>query len=237
MMSRDAVVRSAVEVSYRVPGHIMEFGVADGGSTRVIRRTASRMERYYGGAAKKRIYACDSFEGLPEPYENAKVGDFACDPPNIRGVTIVKGYFQDSLTPELARQVGKVALASLDADLYSSTKCVLDWLTPLLGTGSLLLFDEFLGDQEAEKRAFEEWAEANRIKTVQIGYFLREPSGWGSNIDARALYQIVGDEPLGRVTARWDLRSRAKAYLQDHPELYDRTRRLYRRYKGKRDNR
>jgi hypothetical protein len=32
--------------------------------------------------------------------------------------------------------------------------CALTWLTPLLGTGSLLLFDEFLGEQESEKRAF-----------------------------------------------------------------------------------
>ncbi|HXY65653.1 MAG TPA: hypothetical protein VEI45_15165 [Mycobacterium sp.] len=44
-----------------------------------------------------------------------------------------------------------MALASLDADLFSSTLCALTWLTPLLGIGSLLLFDEYLGDGGAEK--------------------------------------------------------------------------------------
>ena len=38
-----------------------------------------------------------------------------------------------------------MALASLDADLFSCTLCELTWLTPLLGIGSLLLFDEYLG--------------------------------------------------------------------------------------------
>ena len=44
-----------------------------------------------------------------------------------------------------------MALASLDADLFSCTLCALTWLTPLLGIGSLLLFDEYLGDGGAEK--------------------------------------------------------------------------------------
>ena len=233
MISRAAVLRTAVELSYGIPGHIMEFGVASGGSTRVIRGTADRMERYYGRAARKRIFACDSFQGLPESYEGLAVGHFAGEPPKIRNVEFVQGYFEDSLTEELAKDVGTVALASLDADLFSSTKCVLNWLTPLLRSGSLLLFDEFIGESEAEKRAFEEWSAESGVKTIQIGYFLREPSGVGNSIDARALYQVVGSEPIERLTARWDLKSHAKRLLQGHPELYARGRKLYRRYKGK----
>jgi len=38
----------------------------------------------------------------PEKYEKMEVGTFATDPPKIRGVKIVKGYFEDSLTPQLA---------------------------------------------------------------------------------------------------------------------------------------
>jgi predicted O-methyltransferase YrrM len=220
LISRASVLRTCVELSKEVPGNIIEFGVADGGSTRVIARTAR-------GSGKK-IFACDSFEGLPEAYENAAVGTFACDPPRIAGVEIVKGYFEDSLTDDLAKRVGRVAFASLDADLYSSTKCALHWLTPLLGSGSLLLFDEFLGENGAEKRAFEEWARECGVSVIRIGYFLREPSGWGSKIDARALYQVVANEPLARIT-KSSFKARAAKTLKGHPALYGLARKLYRK--------
>ena len=219
LFSRDALLRAVVPLAYQVPGSIVEFGVAKGNSTRVIQSTARKMERYYGAEHKKRIYACDSFEGLPEKYENAEVGAFACNPPDIKGVQIVKGYFEESLTDELAAEVGTVALASLDADLYSSTLCALGWLTPLLRTGSLLLFDEFLGENESEKKAFEKWSEDSGIKTVLLGYFARNPSAWGSKMDARVLYQVVGKEELVRPVARWDLKRRGSRLL-DHIRNY-----------------
>ena len=127
---RELVLEAVVRNTAHIPGNIVEFGVANGDSTRVIRRTLTRAERFRIRGRRKKIFACDSFEGLPEKYENADVGTFACTPPQIRGVEIVKGYFQDSLTAELAQRVGKVSFASLDADLYSSTLCALRWLTP-----------------------------------------------------------------------------------------------------------
>jgi Macrocin-O-methyltransferase (TylF) len=172
-VSRAQVLRMAVEASYKVPGNIVEFGVASGDSP-------------------KTIFACDSFEGMPEKYENLEVGYFACKPPRIRGVEIVKGYFETSLTPELAQRVGRVALASLDADLFSSTLCALTWLTPLLGNGSLLLFDEYLGGDNAEKRAHEQWQEATGIRTEAVARFVREPAGFGETPDERVLFQVTG---------------------------------------------
>jgi hypothetical protein len=119
-------------------------------------------------------------------------------------VEIVVGYFQDSLTDELARRVGSVSFASFDADLYSSTTCALRWLTPLLHTGSLLLFDEFLGENESEKRAFEDWSRATSLETIKIAEFGREPSGWGAKLDERALFQVIGADPLRlRRVVRW----------------------------------
>ncbi|QSX73837.1 class I SAM-dependent methyltransferase [Lysobacter arenosi] len=195
------VLELCVALSRRVPGNIVEFGVAKGESTRILRRAL--------GHSNKRIYACDSFEGLSEKFENAEVGTFACEPPRIRGVEIVKGYFEQSLTPELAARVGRVSFASLDADLYSSTLCALTWLTPLLGSGSLLLFDEFLGEKESEKRAFEDWSKETGLRTVRIAEFVREPSGWGTRIDKRPLFQVVGDDLLPKAAA--PLRKRLRA--------------------------
>ncbi len=185
-LPRESVIELAVELSRRVPRNIIEFGVSTGESTRVLRRALGRSE--------KRIFACDSFKGLPEKFENAEIGTFACAPPRIPGVTIVEGYFQESLTPQLTAEVGRVALASLDADLYSSTICALRWMTPLLGTGSLLLFDEFLGENASEKRVFEEWSQETGVQTLKVAEFLREPSGWGTRLDQRLLFQVIGEE-------------------------------------------
>ena len=107
-LRRAQVLRRAVEASYRVPGNIVEFGVASGDSTRAIIKTVQRLERTRTGGPRKTVFACDSFEGMPEKYENLEVGAFACKPPKIRGVEIVKGYFATSLTPDLARRVGRV---------------------------------------------------------------------------------------------------------------------------------
>lgn len=195
-LPRGLVLELAVRAAHLIPGNIVEFGVAEGHSTRVLRRALTRCERGQVLGQRKKLFACDSFKGLAEKFENAEVGTFACESPNIRGVEIVEGYFQDSLTPELARRVSQVSLASLDADLYSSTLCALRWLSPLLHTGSLLLFDEFLGENESEKRAFEQWAKETGICTVQIAEFLRDPSGWGTNVDKRVLFQVIGSDVL-----------------------------------------
>ena len=195
-ISRNLVLEMAVRLAEGVPGNIIEFGVAEGHSTRTIRRTLRSVERWQVWGPKRRIYACDSFKGLPEKFENADVGTFACEPPRIRGVEIVEGYFEHSLTPQLAQRVGTVAFASLDADLYSSTLCALRWLTPLLRTGSLILFDEYLGENQSERNAHDEWTREAGIRTVRVAEFLREPSGWGSKPDLRVLFQIAAAAEL-----------------------------------------
>jgi hypothetical protein len=202
VLSRTMTLELCVRMAYRIPGDIIEFGVARGGSTRVLRRVLSECERGQIGGARKTIYACDSFKGLREKFENAQIGAFACEVPNIPGVQIVEGYFEDSLTPALARRVGRVALASLDADLYSATLCALRWLTPLLQSGSLLLFDEYLGEQASERRAHEDWLRESGLRTIQLAEFLREPSGWGSTPDRRVLAQVIGPEVFTPLSPR-----------------------------------
>ncbi|BEL04393.1 hypothetical protein Q0Z83_025840 [Actinoplanes sichuanensis] len=196
--TRAQVLETAVFLSRATPGNIVEFGTYRGYSSRVLRDELWRAKLWDRKQWKKKIFACDSFEGLPEDYEKLPAGNFATPVPRLFGIRIVKGFFEDSLTPALAAEVGRVSLAHLDADLYSSTMTALEWLRPLLGPGSLLLFDEFLGADPAEARAFTEWTARHGIKTELLALFGREPSGKDSRSDRRALYQVVSDKPLAK---------------------------------------
>jgi hypothetical protein len=208
--SRDQVVRLAVQVARPVPGHIIEFGTWKGHSVRTMRDELWMSAIWDGKQRGKRIYACDSFEGLPEDYEGLPAGNFATPVPKLTGIRIVKGFFEDSLTPALAKEVGQVSLAHLDADLESATTTALDWLTPLLRPGSLLLFDEFIGEDPAEERAFVDWTERTGVKTTMLAMFGREPSGRGARSDRRALFQVVGDTELRKAPALFPTRIRRK---------------------------
>ncbi len=196
-LSRAQVLEISLRLAARVPGHVVEFGVADGSSTRTIQRLLRwhpriRMAPHW----RKQVYALDSFEGLREAFENAPVGSFAGPVPRLPGVVIVKGYFEETCTEELRQRIGRVAFAHLDADLYSSTLCALRWLTPMLDTGSILQFDEFIGGDNAEARALEEWHQETGTRLVRVAAFDREPSGWGSSPDRRAVFQVIGDGKL-----------------------------------------
>ena len=210
--TRSQVLELAMQISRPVPGHIMEFGVFKGYSARVLRDELWRCRTWDSRQWRKRIYACDSFEGLPTSYEHLPKGNFATPVPRLTGMRIVKGFFDKSLTPELAAEVGRVSLAHLDADLYESTVTVLDWLTPLLGPGSLLLFDEFLGEDPAEARAFLEWTEKTGIRTALLGFFAREPSGGGDMTDRRALFQVIGDESMAKAAPLFPVRLRRRLF-------------------------
>jgi len=195
--TRALILEMCVRLSLRVPGNIIEFGVATGDSTRVIRRTLKRYgRRWFIPFGRKQLFACDSWEGLPEAWENVDVGGLACEPPRIPGVRFVKGYFQDTLTEQLRREVGHVAFAHFDADLYSSTKVALEWIAPLLTTGSLLLFDQFIGGDMDEFRAFDEWRKSHGIQCLRLAEFDREPAGNGKDLDRRLLFQVVANEKL-----------------------------------------
>jgi predicted O-methyltransferase YrrM len=213
--SRAQVLELAVQLARPVAGHIVEFGVFKGHSTRVIRDELYRSAVWDRTQRGKRIYACDSFEGLPEQYEHLSAGTFATPVPRLKGVRIVKGFFEDSLTPALAAEIGQVSLAHFDADLESATTCALDWIAPLLHGGSLMLFDEFFGEDPAERRAFIEWSERTGIRTALVALFGREPSGKGTMTDRRALFQVIAEDTVRkappllpvrlrrRIAARW----------------------------------
>jgi predicted O-methyltransferase YrrM len=208
--SHDQVLRLAVQLARPVTGHIVEFGVWKGYSTRSIRDEVWMSRVWDRRQSRKRIYACDSFKGLPASYENLPAGNFATLVPRLTGVRIVEGFFEDSLTPALAEEIGEVSLVHFDADLHSATACALEWVSPLLHSGSVLLFDEFLGEDPAEERAFAEWTERTGIPVALLAMFGREPAGRGDMTDRRALLQVIGDARLAKAPPLMPVRIRRK---------------------------
>lgn len=138
--------------------------------------------------------------------------------PNITGVEFVKGYFQETCNEALGKRVGRVAFAHLNADLYSSTLCALHWLTPLLGTGSILQFDEFIGGGRAEARAFEEWRTKSGIELLRVAEVDRDPSGHGNLIDRRLVFQVVSHQEMPPWSGGFDslIRTGLRAWLGDN---------------------
>ncbi|MCO8123441.1 TylF/MycF family methyltransferase [Stieleria sp. TO1_6] len=130
-----------------------------------------------------RFFAFDSFEGLPEPKgsdanSEFQQGQFCCSlekfMENLKRKNIsrekfetIEGWFDKSLTPETVA-LHKIHIASvsyIDCDLYESCVPVLEFLSPLIRQGSILMFDDWFCFRSSPKlgvqRATSEWLSRN----------------------------------------------------------------------------
>jgi hypothetical protein len=128
----------------------LEFGVAYGESI-----------RYWSGRLKHPesiLHGFDSFEGMPESSGIWKKGQFDAsgkipetgDP----RVTFFKGWF-DKVLPHYKLAAMDRLIINMDADLYSSTSYVLNFLLPFIKPGTIIYFDE-MNHVDHEPRAFTE---------------------------------------------------------------------------------
>ena len=173
-------------------GDYLEFGVFRGNTFIHAYRRAHRRMPFM------RFWAFDSFEGLPalegvDQGGEFTEGQFACDEATFRGnleaagidmarVEIVPGWFDKTLTPELKhqRRLTVASIVYIDADLYQSTVPILNFLTDILTTGSVVMFDDWFtyraDPARGVQRAWYEW----RARTPQydaLDYHLFGPYG------------------------------------------------------------
>jgi tetratricopeptide (TPR) repeat protein len=132
-------------------GMILEFGVRFGNT---IRQIASLTDQ--------QIYGFDSFEGLPEVWHHEPKGSYTTrgEIPKVpANVQLLAGWFEDTLPKFLEEHPGDVRFVNIDCDIYSSSKTVLDQLAPRIVPGSVIVFDEYIGNEhwrEDEYKAFQE---------------------------------------------------------------------------------
>lgn len=132
-------------------GLVLEFGVRHGTSIRQIAELA-----------KQAVHGFDSFEGLPEVWHHEPKGSYTTkgEMPTVpKNVHLHAGWFEDTLPRFLEQHEGPVRFINVDCDIYSSTKTVLDLLAPRMVSGSVIVFDEYIGNEhwrEDEFKAFQE---------------------------------------------------------------------------------
>ncbi|MBU9889680.1 MAG: TylF/MycF family methyltransferase [Candidatus Omnitrophica bacterium] len=151
-------LRSLVEsvLGNHIEGDLMETGVWRGGAV-IYMRAVLRAYR----VTDRRVWAADSFEGLPEPdtknYPEDAESKFheqqelSVSLEEVRDnfkrygllddqVVFLKGWFRDTLP---AAPVEKLALLRLDGDMYESTMDALKALYDKLSPGGYVIVDDY----------------------------------------------------------------------------------------------
>lgn len=143
---------------FKGPFSMLEFGTAKGYAfAKLLYAT-----RYLGIEKDVTVHAFDSFEGLRPPDDakekgfisnNWKEGQFFGDEQNIvrhcesrgyKNYKIHKGYFENTLTPEVIEHFrgAPPILIWVDCDYYSSTRTIFERLLAILRTGCVIYFDD-----------------------------------------------------------------------------------------------
>jgi hypothetical protein len=133
---------------------------------------------------KMRFIGFDTFTGMPElnkidaTYEMFEEGSFKTHIDTCRrnlaagGLSeekaiLVPGRFEDTLNEATAKdlKLSTLSVVHIDCDLYSSALQALEFVTPYLQDGSIIIFDEwyhYKGNPSlGEQRAFHEWKDKN----------------------------------------------------------------------------
>jgi O-methyltransferase len=160
-----------------IAGDIVEAGVWRGGASILARAVLQSL-----GVDDRVVWLVDSFAGLPAPdaaryprdrdldlsridYLRASLEDVQ---ENFRRfglldaqVRFVKGWFRDTL-PTI--EIGKIAVARLDGDLYESTMIGLENLYPRISPGGFVILDDYFLISQC-RAAVDDFRRANGIDT------------------------------------------------------------------------
>ena len=132
-------------------GLVLEFGVRFGTS---IRQIAALVDQ--------EVHGFDSFEGLPEAWHHLPKGSYSTKgviPSVQENVILHIGLFEETLPGFVEKFQDPIRFINIDCDIFSSTKTVLDFLAGQITHGTVIVFDEYIGNEnwrEDEFKAFQE---------------------------------------------------------------------------------
>jgi O-methyltransferase len=142
-------------ITENVPGDFCETGVWRGGGCILM----AAMSKIYGEGYRK-IWVCDSFEGLPKPNAQLYPSDAGDElwkqelgvsveqvKENFKkysllddNIVFLKGFFSDTMP---VAPIEKLSVLRLDGDMYESTIVVLRNLYSKLSVGGYVIFDDY----------------------------------------------------------------------------------------------
>lgn len=142
-------IYNAVVQAIELPGNYIEFGSCNGGISLMIGYVLKSR------SSNKKIYICDSFQGLPAPnrkYDKAyEKGEFLSSmnrlKKNIRNLglekycIVKKGWFSDTF--KSFDKSSKFCFAHIDCDLYEPTLECIQFIYPKLCFNGLMMFDDY----------------------------------------------------------------------------------------------
>jgi len=141
-------------------GGILEFGVRNGHSIHYIAEMFPH----------RRVHGFDSFEGLPEAWNDLPAGMYSAGgriPRVPKNVEFVVGWFEETLPRFLKKFQEPIAFMNIDCDIYSATAIIFENLGHLIVPGTVIVFDEYAGHaswREDEFKAFQEWVSRTGVK-------------------------------------------------------------------------
>jgi len=173
-----------------VPGDYLEFGVYKGDSLILAYERIAKC----GRDRNCRFFGFDSFEGLPEPRgkDDRQAGwkkgrQHADHDETYRKLSkriesgrfeLIKGFFEDTLNEERRARLGieRAKVILIDCVMYESARRALDFCVPLVGPGTVIIFDDFYNSYNyadpntgGEARAFAEFMQ--KVDLVSHSYY------------------------------------------------------------------
>ena len=99
--------------------------------------------------------------------------------PKIKGGEFIVGKFEDTLPSFFAVERPMASIINFDADLYSSTICALNFSKPVIDKHTILIFDEFIINdnwEQDEHKALEEYCDNNgyTYEVLAISFFTKQ---------------------------------------------------------------
>lgn len=171
-----------------IPGNFVECGSYKGGAAALL---AFVIQRY--SLRPRLVYACDTFEGMPEPSEYdhyqgvaanltgfgvgtlkapiAENLDSICQSLKVRDIVVpVQGLFAHTL-PQYKLEIGDIALLHADGDWYESTMDIFNLLYDSVVPEGIIQVDDY-GHWEGCKKAIHEFEYliGERFNLQQIDY-------------------------------------------------------------------
>jgi len=161
-------------IKEKIEGDLIETGVWRGGACVFMRAILAAY-----GIKDRKVFVADSFEGLPEPDENAYPTDrgdkhhinkyLAVSKEDVENnfkkygllddqVWFLKGWFKDTLP---GAPIQTLSLLRLDGDMYESTIEALDILYPKLSKGGFCIVDDYA--LPGCKKAVDDYREKHKI--------------------------------------------------------------------------